>query len=125
MVLQLLPVLITSGDLLPGGGDLNGRRWAGQQPFVVGLKAGTSRWPWPPSFSSYSLGSTVKVQWRTAFTRFTRSRALQAMGWVLPTGPFNCRWPNGGNLSALLPFPLADSHPLDPSSTGSSSRSSY
>ena len=25
-----LPVLITSGDLLPGGGDLNGR-WAGQQ----------------------------------------------------------------------------------------------
>ena len=31
MVLQSLPVLITSGDLLPGGGDLNGRRWAGQQ----------------------------------------------------------------------------------------------
>ena len=26
-----MPVLITSGDLLPGGGDLNGRRWAGQQ----------------------------------------------------------------------------------------------
>jgi glycosyltransferase involved in cell wall biosynthesis len=24
-------VLITSGDLLPGGGELNGRRWAGQQ----------------------------------------------------------------------------------------------
>ena len=31
MVLQSLPVLITSGDLLPGGGELNGRRWAGQQ----------------------------------------------------------------------------------------------
>ena len=31
MVLPSLPVLITSGDLLPGGGDLNGRRWAGQQ----------------------------------------------------------------------------------------------
>ena len=31
MALQSLPVLITSGDLLPGGGDLNGRRWAGQQ----------------------------------------------------------------------------------------------
>ena len=31
MVLQSLPVLITSGDLLPGGGHLNGRRWAGQQ----------------------------------------------------------------------------------------------
>ena len=31
MVLQPLPVLITSGDLLPGGGELNGRRWAGQQ----------------------------------------------------------------------------------------------
>lgn len=31
MVLQALPVLITSGDLLPGGGELNGRRWAGQQ----------------------------------------------------------------------------------------------
>lgn len=31
MILQSLPVLITSGDLLPGGGDLNGRRWAGQQ----------------------------------------------------------------------------------------------
>ena len=26
-----LPALITSGDLLPGGGALNGRRWAGQQ----------------------------------------------------------------------------------------------
>jgi len=26
-----LPVLITSGDLLPGHGELNGRRWAGQQ----------------------------------------------------------------------------------------------
>ena len=25
-----LPALITSGDLLPGGGPLNGRRWAGQ-----------------------------------------------------------------------------------------------
>ena len=23
--------MITSGDLLPGGGELNGRRWAGQQ----------------------------------------------------------------------------------------------
>ena len=31
MVLQSLPVLITSGDLLPGGGELNGRRWAGRQ----------------------------------------------------------------------------------------------
>ena len=31
MVLPTLPVLITSGDLLPGGGELNGRRWAGQQ----------------------------------------------------------------------------------------------
>ena len=31
MLLQSLPVLITSGDLLPGGGELNGRRWAGQQ----------------------------------------------------------------------------------------------
>ena len=31
MVLASLPVLITSGDLLPGGGELNGRRWAGQQ----------------------------------------------------------------------------------------------
>ena len=31
MVLRSLPVLITSGDLLPGGGELNGRRWAGQQ----------------------------------------------------------------------------------------------
>ena len=31
MALHFLPVLITSGDLLPGGGDLNGRRWAGQQ----------------------------------------------------------------------------------------------
>ena len=29
--MQSLPVLITSGDLLPGGGELNGRRWAGQQ----------------------------------------------------------------------------------------------
>ena len=29
--MQPLPVLITSGDLLPGGGELNGRRWAGQQ----------------------------------------------------------------------------------------------
>ena len=26
-----LPALVTSGDLLPGGGALNGRRWAGQQ----------------------------------------------------------------------------------------------
>ena len=26
-----LPALITSGDVLPGGGDLNGRRWAGHQ----------------------------------------------------------------------------------------------
>jgi len=31
MALVNLPVLITSGDLLPGGGELNGRRWAGQQ----------------------------------------------------------------------------------------------
>ena len=31
IVLPSLPVLITSGDLLPGVGDLNGRRWAGQQ----------------------------------------------------------------------------------------------
>ena len=30
MVLQSLPVLITSGDLCQGG-ELNGRRWAGQQ----------------------------------------------------------------------------------------------
>lgn len=28
--LAQLPALITSGDLLPGGGPLNGRRWAGQ-----------------------------------------------------------------------------------------------
>ena len=26
-----LPALITSGDVMPGGGDLNGRRWAGHQ----------------------------------------------------------------------------------------------
>ena len=30
-MLSKLPVLITSGDLLPGTGALNGRRWAGQQ----------------------------------------------------------------------------------------------
>ena len=28
--MPVLPALITSGDLLPGGGVLNGRRWAGQ-----------------------------------------------------------------------------------------------
>ena len=66
MVLQLLPVLITSGDLLPGGGDLNGRRWAGQQLLRCwASKLAPGRWPWrmliPLSFSSYSLGSTVKA----------------------------------------------------------------
>ena len=29
--MSALPALIVSGDLLPGGGPLNGRRWAGQQ----------------------------------------------------------------------------------------------
>ena len=49
MVLHSLPVLITSGDLLPGGGELNGRRWAGQQ--LVAL-LGSSCW-----IKAYGLGS--------------------------------------------------------------------
>ena len=36
MILQTLPVLITSGDLAVGGGELNGRRWAANNCWVLG-----------------------------------------------------------------------------------------
>ena len=66
MVLQLLPVLITSGDLLPGGGDLNGRRWAGQQLLRCWAKqAGTRPMALahadPPQLQQLLLGSAVKA----------------------------------------------------------------
>ena len=42
-----LPALITSGDVMPGGGDLNGRRWAGHQLLRAWVRfAGESRWLW-------------------------------------------------------------------------------
>ena len=65
MALQSLPVLITSGDLLPGGGDLNGRRWAGQQLLRWARQAGSRPMPLAhadqPSFNDFALAAKSRV----------------------------------------------------------------
>ena len=113
--LSKLPAPITSGDLLPGKGALNGRRWAGQQLLKVGRGVLVlCPWLWLVSnlrhSSSCFLSAGSGVQWRSK-----RIGPSSPEG-VIPWGGFFClihplaagpqRQPVGDSAFSLIRFTL-------------------
>ena len=91
-----LPALITSGDLLPGRGALNGRRWAGQQLLKSWAARSGAR---PMALASPRPES---LQQLLAFSCANRGLTVSSMAWIC--FPQKLSFPGAACFFRILPL---------------------